>query len=177
MVVHTDPRLAPALAPGERRRDAIRDDHLFGGGRDGGLRIQPVRPPSSHAPSHAPASHAPPLHAPRCALSRTLCIHSHSLAHPARSTLKDKKKKEVTERDVELARREANRLNEERQWAEFTELPHGQSAAWAVPQLGSCASSSAPVPPQGTPGGSGRLGTPRARPGQWDPSHCLGCSS
>ena len=37
--------------------------------------------------------------------------------------------------------------------------------------------SSAPVPPQGTPGGSGRCGTPRERPAHWAPSHCLGCSS
>jgi len=45
-----------------------------------------------------------------------------TVAYEYNLTLKDKKKKEVTERDVELARREANRLNEERQWAEFTEL-------------------------------------------------------
>ena len=38
-------------------------------------------------------------------------------------------------------------------------------------------SSSAPVPPQGAPGGSVQLGTPRKRPAQWPPSHCLGCSS
>ena len=46
-----------------------------------------------------------------------------------------------------------------------------QSAPLAVPQL------SAPAPLQGAPGGSGQLGTPRARPGHWDPSHCLRCSS
>ena len=33
--------------------------------------------------------------------------------------------------------------------------------------------SSAPVPPQGTPSGSGRLGTPRARPSHWAPRHRL----
>ena len=48
-----------ARAAGQRRRDAVRDDHLFGGGRDGGLRVQPVRPPSSRVPSHAPPAHAP----------------------------------------------------------------------------------------------------------------------
>ena len=37
--------------------------------------------------------------------------------------------------------------------------------------------SSAPVPPQGAPGGSGQLGTPRKRPTHWAPSHCLECSS
>ena len=37
--------------------------------------------------------------------------------------------------------------------------------------------SSAPAPPQGAPGGSGQLGTPRKRPAHWAPSHCLGCSS
>ena len=36
---------------------------------------------------------------------------------------------------------------------------------------------SAPVPPQGAPGGSGRLGTPRVRPSHWAPRHHLGCSS
>ena len=39
-----------------------------------------------------------------------------------------------------------------------------ESAVWAVPQLGSCAST------QGTPGGPGRLGTPRESPGLWAPS-------
>ena len=37
--------------------------------------------------------------------------------------------------------------------------------------------SSAPVPPQGTPGGSGQLGTRRKRPAHRAPSRCLGCSS
>ena len=37
--------------------------------------------------------------------------------------------------------------------------------------------SSALVPPQGAPGGSGRLGAPRGRPGHSDPGRCLGCSS
>ena len=37
--------------------------------------------------------------------------------------------------------------------------------------------SSAPVPPRGTPGGSGQLVTPRKRPAHWAPSHRLGCSS
>ena len=37
-------------------------------------------------------------------------------------------------------------------------------------------SSSAPVPPQGAPGGPGQLSTPRARPSHWAPSCCLGCS-
>ena len=36
---------------------------------------------------------------------------------------------------------------------------------------------SPPVPPQGAPCGFGQLGTPRARPSHWDPSHCLGGSS
>ena len=33
------------------------------------------------------------------------------------------------------------------------------------------------MPPQGAPGGSGPLGTPRRRSACWAPSHCLGCSS
>ena len=33
-----------------------------------------------------------------------------------------------------------------------------------------------PAPPQGASGGSRQLGTPRARPSHWDPSHRLGCS-
>ena len=37
--------------------------------------------------------------------------------------------------------------------------------------------SSAPVPPQGAPGGSRQLGTPKKRPTHWAPSHCLGCLS
>jgi hypothetical protein len=37
--------------------------------------------------------------------------------------------------------------------------------------------SSAPAPPQGAPGGSGRLGAPRKRPAHRDPSRSLGCSS
>ena len=37
--------------------------------------------------------------------------------------------------------------------------------------------SSAPVPPQAAPGGSGQLDTPRERSSHWKPSHCLGCSS
>ena len=36
---------------------------------------------------------------------------------------------------------------------------------------------SAPAPPRGAPGGSGRLNTPKERQGQWSPSHRLGCSS
>ena len=37
--------------------------------------------------------------------------------------------------------------------------------------------SSAPAAPQGAPGGSGQLRTPRVRPSHWAPSHCLGGSS
>ena len=37
--------------------------------------------------------------------------------------------------------------------------------------------SAAPVPPQGAPGGSRQLGTPRKRPVRWAPSHHFGCSS
>ena len=37
--------------------------------------------------------------------------------------------------------------------------------------------SSAPVPPEVAPGGSGQLGTPRKRPTHWAPSHYLWCSS
>ena len=33
------------------------------------------------------------------------------------------------------------------------------------------------MPPQGAPGGSGQLGTPRARPSHWAPRHRLGGSS
>ena len=49
-------------------------------------------------------------------------------------------------------------------------------AAWQSPPLWQCPSS-APVPPQGAPGGSGQLGLPRKRPAHWAPSHCPGCSS
>ena len=37
--------------------------------------------------------------------------------------------------------------------------------------------SSAPVPLQGAPDGSGQLGTLRKRPALWAPNHCFGCSS
>ena len=37
--------------------------------------------------------------------------------------------------------------------------------------------SSAPVPPQGAPGGSGQLGTPSGRPAHWAPGHRLGCAN
>ena len=37
--------------------------------------------------------------------------------------------------------------------------------------------SSAPAPPQGAPGGSGQLGTPRKRPAHWALGHCPRCSS
>ena len=43
-------------------------------------------------------------------------------------------------------------------------------------QPGRCPSS-APVPPQGAPGGFDQLGTPRKRPAHWAPCHCLECSS
>ena len=66
--------------------------------------------------------------------------------------------------------------------------PVGQVLMWQVPaddpRLGSMVKvppwqcpMSAPVPPQGAPGGSRQLGTPRERPGHWPPSHRLGCSS
>jgi hypothetical protein len=54
------------------------------------------------------------------------------------------------------------------------ERQHGQSAPWAAPQL---RPSSARVPPQGAPGGSGQLGTPKKSSAHWEPSHCLGSSS
>ena len=46
------------------------------------------------------------------------------------------------------------------------------AAAWSRCPLGS-APSSAPAPPEGAPGGSGQLGTPRKRPAHWAPNHCL----
>ena len=49
--------------------------------------------------------------------------------------------------------------------------PHGQSPA------GLLCRSSAPVPPQGAPGGSGQLFTLTRRRSRWAPSHRLGCSS
>ena len=45
-----------------------------------------------------------------------------------------------------------------------------KGAPWQCP-------GSAPVLPQGAPGGSGQLSTPRKRPSHWAASHCLGCSS
>ena len=53
----------------------------------------------------------------------------------------------------------------------------GGSAAMSKCPLPWQCPSSAPVPPQGAPGGSGQLGTPRERPTHWVPSHCPGCSS
>ena len=52
--------------------------------------------------------------------------------------------------------------------------PPGQGSMVKVPPW-QCPSS-APVPPQGAPGGSGQLGTPRERSAHWEPSRCLGCS-
>ena len=52
----------------------------------------------------------------------------------------------------------------------------GGAVACVKVQSGQCPSS-APVPPQGAPGGSGQLGTRRKRPARWAPSHCLGRSS
>ena len=57
----------------------------------------------------------------------------------------------------------------------FATLTRGQRSMVIVPPW-QC-SSSAPAPPQGAPGGSGQLGTPRKRPARWAPSHRLGCSS
>ena len=48
--------------------------------------------------------------------------------------------------------------------------------AWSKCPSWQCPSS-APVPPQDAPGGSGQLGAPRKRPAHCAPSHCLGCSS
>mmetsp|Transcript_21042 Transcript_21042/g.43048 ORF Transcript_21042/g.43048 Transcript_21042/m.43048 type:complete len:177 (-) Transcript_21042:27-557(-) len=45
-----------------------------------------------------------------------------TVAYEYNLTQKDKKRKEAAEYEKEMARREAIRLNEERQWAEFTEL-------------------------------------------------------
>ena len=50
--------------------------------------------------------------------------------------------------------------------------PQLAPCAVKAPQLAPCAS-----PPQGAPGGSEQLGTPRKRPAHWVPSHSLGCSS
>ena len=55
-----------------------------------------------------------------------------------------------------------------------TVFPTGAQLAWSKCPHGS-GPSSAPAPPQGAPGGSGRLATlTRERPGQWPPSHRLG---
>ena len=51
-----------------------------------------------------------------------------------------------------------------------------RATAWSTCPPGQCPSS-APVPPQGAPGGSRWLSTPRARLSHWAPCHCLGCSS
>ena len=47
-----------------------------------------------------------------------------------------------------------------------SEVARSKCPPWQCP-------SSAPAPSQGAPGGSVQLGTPRAGPGQWDPSHGL----
>ena len=53
-----------------------------------------------------------------------------------------------------------------------------RTAAWPIYSAPRAAPySSASAPPQGAPGGSGQLGTPRVRPAHWAPSRCLGCSS
>ena len=54
-------------------------------------------------------------------------------------------------------------------------LPEGAAAGSKCPPW-QCRSSP-PVPAQRAPGGSGQLGTPRARPSHWAPSHRLGNSS
>ena len=58
-----------------------------------------------------------------------------------------------------------------RMWGSMVEVNPCVGSVWAALH------SSALVPPQGTCGGSGQLGTPRKRPAHWDPNHCLGCSS
>ena len=50
------------------------------------------------------------------------------------------------------------------------------AATWSTWLPWQCPSSPL-VPPQGAPGGSGRLGTPSVRPSHWAPSHFLGGSS
>ena len=60
-----------------------------------------------------------------------------------------------------------------RRFISHIEPQRGQSAPpppWQRP-------SSAPAPRQGTPGGSGQLGTPRKRPCHRAPRHCFGFSS
>ena len=63
----------------------------------------------------------------------------------------------------------------------LAELAERNAAACRATEWSKCPSwhcpSSAPAPPQGAPGGSGQLGTPRKRLANWIPSHCLGCPS
>ena len=64
-------------------------------------------------------------------------------------------------------------------WNEDANTPVWESKgvpAWSKRLPWQCPSSP-PVPPQGAPGGSGQVGTPRVRHSHWAPSHCLGCSS
>ena len=51
---------------------------------------------------------------------------------------------------------------------EWGKVPQNGQSMGKVPTW-RCHQTSAPVPPQGAPGGSGQLGTPSGRPRQWDP--------
>ena len=59
---------------------------------------------------------------------------------------------------------------------ESSQLARLLRSSMAKVQSGQCPSS-APVPPQGDPVGSGQFSTPRERPAHWAPCRCLGCSS
>jgi hypothetical protein len=106
---------------------------------------------------------------PRTALSRTLCTHS--LA--SRCSQHAQGQEEEGGRGARC--RASAPGGEPAERGAAVGRVHGASA-WSKVQSGQCPSS-AVVPPQGAPGGSGRLGTPRERPTLWAPNHCLGCSS
>ena len=71
-----------------------------------------------------PACHLTPRNRPRRTSALSLPIGTHALVIRCRQQ-KEKKKKEAEAVEAERARREAIRLNDERQWAEFAALQHG----------------------------------------------------
>ena len=72
-----------------------------------------------------PACHLTPRHRPRRTSALSLARSALTLSFSRCRQQKEKKKKEAEAVEAERARREAIRLNDERQWAEFAALQHG----------------------------------------------------